>query len=478
MNSKGLFSVLSLLALGVAAQAQQQIVDATGATPGSVTTIGAALSGSATDIVVKNTGLYNEALLITRDVTVRGEDPNNRPIIALAGNASQPALGTGDGVYIGGTSGGVGNQTIVFKNFILIPALTGGPTDDAFSITPNVGGILNVTLENILCAPNNGSNQPLATSVWDNPNLAAAGVVRIPDDGVYLMDNQFGGFDGDIQATFTDFTMIGVGGATTNGDGLVVYPGDGGNGSATFTRVGTSYCRWGMQASDNNNVIYTITGTQAAPGWVSRKNTSSGFTLFQGTTWNIDHLVSVENGIFGVRADADTITNFSMTNSLIANNGAEGFWSNYDPGTAKSWSISNSTFYNNGRNGTDISNIKIEALATNLLTLTVSDSIVAGPGSTGFENLGAAVIVADNSGIVTAGTNALLAVTRSTSTGTVTITDAVNADPAFSSVAVDPVGATSFDVTSSSYATASTTGGALNGWGDGPTSSVSEWSIY
>jgi len=457
----------------------QQIVDATGAAPGSVTTIGAALAGSASEIIVKNTGVYNEALLITRSVILRGEDPNNRPIIAMQANATQPALGPGDGVYIGGTAGGNTNQTIEMRNFILIPALTGGPTDDAFSITPNAGAVLTVTLDNILCAPNNGSNQPLATSVWDNINLAQASIVRIPDDGVYLMDNEFAGFNGDIQATFNNFQMIGVGGGTTNGDAIVVYPGDGGSGSATFTGVGTSYAsRYGMQASDNNNVTFTITGSQANPGWISRKNTNAGFILFQGTTWNIDHLVAVDNGAFGVRADADAVTNFNMTDSLLANNNAEGFWSSFAPPAAKSWTISNSTFFNNGRSGTNISNIKLEAAITNQFTLTVTDSIIAGSGSTGFENLGAGVIVADNCGVVTAGANALIAQNRPTTTGPVNVSDVINSDPQFTSVTVDPVGASSFDVGGTGYGSASSSGGALNGWGDGPSTAVQDWTLY
>ena len=163
-SKKYLFGMLCTVGFASLASAQV-IVDSTGATPGSVTTINAALATQPAEIVVKNTGVYEEALLITFDTILRGEDPNNPPIIAMKGNSSQPAAGTGDGIYLGGDGLSGGDMNFTLKNFILIPHTDGSLTDDAISICPKSGFMLNVTLDNLLIAPNNGSNAPLATNV-------------------------------------------------------------------------------------------------------------------------------------------------------------------------------------------------------------------------------------------------------------------------------------------------------------------------
>ncbi len=465
---RALFS-LSLLVTGALSSnlCGQAIVDATLATPGSVSTISAALAGSASEIIVKNTGVYNEALLITRSVILRGEDPNNRPIIAMQANASQPSLGNGDGIYIGGTASGSGEQTIEFKNFIVIPSQTNPITDDAFSVTANPGGLLNFTMENVLCAPNNGMDQPLATSVWDNPDLAAPGVIRVPDDGMYLMDEQFAGFDGDIKAVLTNVVMIGVGATAGGGDAFVIYPGNNGAGSATLSGLGASHNhRYAMQT--DYEVPFIITGTNENPGFVMRKN-NVGIIFFTAGDLDVDHMVAVENANVGIRVDADTVVDFDITDSLFANNGFQGIYLPFTSTTPKTWSISNTTFYNNG-----YANLNTNATTVADLTVNVTDCIFAGPVSPGIWNEGAAVINVDNSALVTEGPDALPVATQ----GPVNVTDQINSDPAFVSKAVDPLVATSFDVTATAYATASSTGGPLNGWGEGPASNVQDWNLY
>jgi len=463
---------------GAATASATVVVDATGVTPGSVQTITQALATTDLDILVKNTGVYNESLLVTRNVTIRGEDPNNRPIITLKGNLLQPRYGSGDGVYVGGVAGSTENQTIALKNLIFLPATTDGLTGYTISASANANAVLSLTLENILIAPNNGSDAPLATSVWDNPDLAAPGVVRPPWAAIYMVDETITtdpGFNGDIQAVFKDVVVIG---ATTR-DGIVVYAGENGNGSVELSGVGTSYNgRYGAQFG--SRVPFTITGTKEKPGFVSRKNVDTGIVQFQGSTVTWDNVILTENGTRGTRVDADTVETFNMTESLIALNGTEGFWSRWTPEVTKNWTISSSTLYKNGRNGSDLANIKLEFDITSLLTLTITDTIIAGSGSTGIENISNnGNIIVNNSGLVTAGPDALLSVTRNTNTVAPVINNAINADPVFSSVAVDPLDEGSFDVNAAAYVTASSENGNLNGWGEGPgTAAVSAWSLY
>src|SRR5690606_37211487 len=110
------------------------------------------LNGTESEIIVKNTGVYQEALMITRDVVLRGEDPANRPVVALKGNPTQPSLGTGDGIYAGGTVGGTADLTIDIRDMIFIPNLDGSIADDGYSITPNEGAVLNFIMDNVLSA--------------------------------------------------------------------------------------------------------------------------------------------------------------------------------------------------------------------------------------------------------------------------------------------------------------------------------------
>lgn len=462
------FFLAALLCVGTSVGIQAQaIVDSTGGTAGSYTTIADALATNEAEIIVKNTGVYQEGVLITRDVIVRGEDPNNPPVIAMKALASQPALGPGDGIYIGGDGLSSDNLEITFKDFVVIPALTDGPTDDAFSVSPNPGAILDVTIENVVCAPNDGTDKPLATSVWDDPDLSASGVVTIPDDGIYLMDEDFDGFDGDIQTTLKDFVIIGVG-----GDAFVLWPGNNGAASITGSGLGASYAgRYALQLSDQNPV--TITGTQENPGWVARKNTI-GLIFFQGSDVNLDHIVAVDNNNCGLRIDSDSNINVSISDSLFARNTIQGIMIPWTPPVAKTWTISDCTFFNNDLSNGDWTNLELTSDVTADLTLNVNDCIFAGPEAEAILNTNANVI-ANNCAFVTAGPYALPSAfvgTPPTENGT------VNDDPDFVNVDTDPLLDDSFDVQAAAYATASSTAGPLNGWGDGPFALVSDWSVY
>jgi len=466
------FATLALATLAVTAtQAQTVTVDKTGITAGSYTSIADALASSASEIVVKNTGVYNEGVLITRSVIVRGEDPNNRPVIAMKGLTTQPALGPGDGVFIGGDGNTTNDLDITFRDFILIPATSGGPTDDCMSVTPNPGALLKLNLTNVLCAPNDGSDKPLATSVWDNPDFNAPGVVRIPDDGIYLMDDQFSGFAGDIQATIKDVTFVGVGGSNAGGDAFVLYPGRLGRASLTLSGLGASYSsRYATQTSTISNL--TVSGTRSNPGWVARKN-GVGLIFFAAGDVTLDHVVATDNNDCGMRIDADSNKSLTMTNSFFAHNKFQGITIPYAPDAPKTFSISDTTFYNNDAGNNDIYSLELGADGTADLTVNVTDCIFAGSDSEAIQNKGAANVTAKNCAFVTAGPDALPGTVSN-----VTEIASVNADPQFVNTNTNPLSPTSFDVQNTAYATASSTGGRLNGWGDGPGSAVRDWSVY
>lgn len=451
------------------------VVDATGATPGSVTTINAALAGTDPDIMVKNTGVYEESLLIQKNVTIRGEDPANRPIIAVNQLPSQPScLGAGgaerDGIYIG-TSETSGNVSVTLQNLIVIPTVTGTkPSDDAITGTAHPGNTVNLTIDNLLIAPNNGSNQPVATDVWADPNLA--GTTRINDDGIFFADDEFYGLAGLTSHNYKDLTIIGVG-----GDGIVQVNGPGVSNN-TFERVNISYAvRYGMQLSEGT-ANYSFIGTHDAPSTIIRKctgGTAIGLALVRAGTALVDNAVILDARL-GMRADWDTVNMLTITNSLFAGNSADGLWTQYAAAAPKLWLVSNCTFFANG--GGVAPSVKAENQTTANSTFIFMDSVFAGTGTYAVENRGAASITLNNCALVTAGPDALLAVLGPGNTGSVLETNTVNADPQFASTAFAPVVATSFDVANPAYATANSTGGPLNGWGDGPGSAVRDWSVY
>lgn len=444
--------------------------------------IDGAISG---DELVLAAGTYSGTMLVEKSLIIRGADPSDRPVIVLGGLSSQPTLGPGDGIYLGVEDGG----SATLQDLILIPG--SGMTDDVISASVTDTGSPDASADyiftNILIAPNDGSDQPLTTDPYNVPDLEATGVITVPDDGIYLMDDDFSGVDGNMNATFTNYVTIGVG-----GDAMVVYPGDGedAGGTAGVTEltvvfegvIAANSGRYGIQFSDTDAAVYNFVGTKADPSFIAINNENIGIVCFQGKDINMDHAVSVGNAL-GVRVDFDTVGQFDMTNCLIANNSGEGFWSDFSNTAAKTWTISGSTFYNNGvgaDTGTDdpIANIKFETGVDNL-TLEITDTLITGT-TTGFENLGTGTITADFVGL----DSALTAVERNTSTGPVTITNETTGAPSFTSTSAIPLEDNSFDLQilggSNPFQGAGTGGADLGGWGDFVvvTNTGNAWSMY
>src|SRR5690606_1443670 len=144
---------------------------------------------------------------------------------------------------------------------------------------------------------------------------------------------------GDIAATLTDVRFIGVG-----GDSFVLFAGINGGGSITASGLASVQSgRYAAQLSDANPV--TITGTKENPGWVARKN-AVGILVFEAGEVAMDHIIALDNGDCGLRVDANTTADFTISDSLLAHNHFQGIVIKYAPTSAADWVITDSTFYN------------------------------------------------------------------------------------------------------------------------------------
>lgn len=301
--------------------------------------------------------------------------------------------------------------------------------------------------------------------------------MRIPDDGIYIMtDPALGGLGGRANVDITKVTIIGVGGGNGNGDGLICFAGD--DSTVNVSELHVSY-----SSSDatqlSHKTDWNYTGTHANPSVVVRKNGAIGIQHLRGKTLNMDHVVSIDNGTWGIRVDSDNTDTLNLTDSLIANNGADGFWTSYVPSHVKTFEIKNSTIFGNGASQAGAANIKLEAATNADLTVNVTDSIIAGAGTRGLHNLSSAGLNVANCGLPTTGVDALTAVIHPDSTGPVNITNSLSDDPQFANTSTIPFAPNAFDILAGAYATASSTNGALNGWGDGPPpADVADWAMY
>ena len=155
----------------------------------------------------------------------------------------------------------------------------------------------------------------------------------------------------------------------------------------------------------------------------------------------------------------------TLDHLLLAQNHIAGLYilsnqSNSPPG----WTLSNSTLYNNP--------VGLQMEASNFASqaATIEDSIIAGAGGIGVQVLTTVVnpITIRNTGLVTAGPDALAVTTQDLGNNPTIITvdnaSVLNIDPVFAST--DPNLATYLDVRSDGYGTKGTGGTNLSGWGD------------
>lgn len=461
--------ILTLSVAGLGTLAFAQTTHTVAPSGGDFTSIEAALNDAGTasgDIIEVEPGTYlSEQIVINKEITIRGTNANNRPVIGVEDAGT--GIGTNDGIVI------ILDGAVTLENLILIPDPTTKPADDVIAAqVANSTDTLDLTVTNVLITANDGSNGPLQTSFDENPDLGAGGLIFFNDDPFYVMTRTaFGGNNGIVNTTLTDLHMLNW--TTSTGGDFIVYPADAGDNSVH---------NWdGIRIVGGGDTQFSAaTGSDfVVNDYMGRDGAGTGFAAFQGNSWTLTNIYIDNYSAFGIEADSDTVLDFSLDGAQISNTGAEGFWTGYaTQAGVRTWSISNATFYACGSATATppIAAIKAEADVTSDLTIEVTDSIVAGP-YTAVENLGAGAINFINCGLVTAGADALDSVVRSTTTGTVGQTNVINDDPDF--VSTTPFGTDSFDVNATAYSLAASGGGPLSGGADYVgTSDVDKWNLY
>ncbi|MBN1477846.1 right-handed parallel beta-helix repeat-containing protein [Candidatus Sumerlaeota bacterium] len=466
MKKVTVFSALILM-LSMSLSAAPVVVDNTGG--GDFTTIQAAIddAGAPTEILVRNTGTpYDESILITRSLSLRGEDPGSRPIVMLRALASQPlpTATAGDGMYIG--ANGI---DVTVADLILIPSGTSTVADSMIT-----GGIetaddsFNVRLHNLLVTANDGSNQPLATSVWDTPDFGGAGVVNMPSDGIYLMARGTfsGGADGIINLTLTDVIVNGAGGTTAGThDGAVLYAGVGGTGYMSGCGFSNSQ-RYGIQMSDE--ATWTITGSQGRPSMIVYHNESWGCRFFGAGSFDVDHAYFIDNdptddGQGGFTTDPDTVLAFSIRDSVSAENGGVGWYTaTYAAAGPETYTATNCTFHNNAAAApSNQDQVIIDSQPDDDLKVVFTDCLFSGAGTDGVWNVSSAGVTLNNCGAPTTGPDALTNVIDPA--GTVTEVDTLNDDPAYYTTSSVGLPRNMLAPTAAAHMTASASGSYLRG---------------
>ncbi len=443
------------------------------------TTIQAALDAVALDVSTPDVvnivggGPYDEVITITSPVTLKGD--GYRPVLTVKSNSASPSTPP-DGLVID-TSG-----EVTLENLIVLPSLTDTPSADVadgICIAPQTGTGLTLAMTDILICPNNGANQPVSTDGLAEEDLTSA--TPFGDDGVNLTSATGIPVVADLTRVICTNNRNGAG-----NDGFVIYP------SSTVADQNSINFLEGCVASYNERIgiqwggggaTININGTHANPVLIIGNKTATvgqgGCTLFNGTA-TVNQCIMADNNTAGFATvlsatPAGTGLN-SIQNTIIANNLDGGIISaDTDASRPALVSVHNVTLF---ANGTD----QIRNTSTQQ-GFGLTNTIVAGAGTTGITNDGAACSVSF-SALVTNGTHALTATTAGT--GTTTMAGAVtNADPDFVSVNLLSGGALNsdfLDVSAILYYSAGVGGTALAGGADYvgsvPLGASPHWSMY
>lgn len=450
--------------------------------PADQPTIQAAVNAAAAsgDEIVVAAGTYVGTIRVEdKSLTIRGASAVTRPVVVVNGELDPGAPTVNGGILIYGDA-----QTVVLENLVVVPnfaASAGASAKGLLSGTKTAAATQNITVRNVLFAPNDGSNAPLITDPFDTTTAIPSGTGTSndwPTDVLYMMNRNLVGFPTSVGTiTLQDVVVIGAG-----RDGIIIYPGSVGSSlNISGTYVSRSDRAATQIGDDNlNSATVTITGNRANPGLAviaNHRNTlpaalSSGINGAGVVT--ISGLVvlanTATNATSGYQLNADNFTSLSITDSLVAGNTNIGLVipssASTDTGNV---TITNSTFF---QNGTSLSIADVDP------TYTLSDNIFAGAGTA--LNLTSSAVAAkvtlNNNALVGAGSNAITADFAGGFTPAANNAP-ITSDPLFNATTFATLAnvQSSFDVTEAAYFTASSTSGPLNGWGDGPASNVADW---
>ncbi|MBX3729918.1 MAG: hypothetical protein KF858_12085 [Candidatus Sumerlaeia bacterium] len=487
-----LFSTSCMMATGLLTIASSAALAAIINVPGTHATVQAAVNAAAAsgDEIVIAPGTYVGPVQVNgKSLTIRGSDANNRPILVLEQQPAAPSFGfqatgfliLGDGI------------TVSVEDVITIPAPSNTPSRAFQTSTLTAGATITANFENILIAPNSGSNTPATTDPF--ADLTFPHSTDWSSDGMYLVNRAFLGtlLDGIGIYTLTDVTVIGAG-----RDGIVAYPSGptspGGGAGSSLTASGVKIAhsaRHPIQWGDSNlqGSAYTITGTRANPGLLSRNNnrttaSAAGVNGINGAgVVAIDHLVHIDHtGAAGaLHLNAGSFTSLSISKSLFANINDDGLALSGTAITDGPVGIDSSTFFACGQAASNTAGLWFGTVNP---LFTISNSVFAGTTGHGglIYNAGAgAKTTLNNNAIVAAGPNALTQGQFGSGAPATSETGTVTADPEFVSTTTTSLAAlqTAFDVEAASYAGAGTSSSNLSGFGDYVgASSVGEWMLH
>jgi hypothetical protein len=515
MRGKALL-VFALFLLVTYSFSQTVTVNDTQAQAGSnYTTISGAYAAvtanAATPDIINITGggpyIEPAGLPIQTSVTIQGLDC--QPVIVTGKTTGLASSVTDVGVAIFVPTGG-SNIDVAMKNMTIIPQMGNAPLRGIRSNTNATGldptATIGLILDNILVTGNNGSNAPLSTDGMSYVAIGSGTTFR--DDQVYLSGNL-------SYCTISRFISTNQHSGLNTPDGFIWYP-DNGQELVMYGPCVFSYMdRLGIQIASDSTVVKMF-GTATTPIWILGNgylSTGNGALAIWADdnsdatrTHEFDYVYVVNNnqeGVLGFYSDdADSLPGCVFNHCIFAGNKRNGLLPADE--MKRTWSFNNCTFYGNGTSASETSgigpiNLTTSNIGTGTGNVVITDSVIAGSGITGSSTTQNNLInfttpsvnlTITNCALVTTGSYFLntasdAGITRSTTAGTLTLTNNIYADPAFqsvslndlalsiqpaavsqqpnSSVVLTAVGGKYLNVTNTAYATAASGSTALKG---------------